>query len=168
MTVRRARPHEAHLLRDIRLRALHDDPDAFGSSLARELALPADRWNDWIAMGAGGQDQVLCVADGPEGWLGLAAGFVREGGTVELTSMWVAPEARGSGLGRQLAGAVIAWARERGARTVALHVLEGNAAAEHLYAALGFAPTGEREPLDRARGGTKVVMCRGLDADGAG
>jgi GNAT superfamily N-acetyltransferase len=166
MTVRLARPNEARPLRDIRLRALHDDPDAFGSSLARELALPADRWNDWVAMGAAGHDQVLYVADGPEGWRGLAAGFAREGDTVELASMWVAPEARGKGLGRELAGAVIAWARQRGARTVALHVLEGNAAAEHVYAALGFAPTGEREPLDRARGGTKVMMCRALDGDG--
>ena len=42
---------------------------------------------------------------------------------------------------------MIAWAAERGVRTLTTSVAEGNAAAARLYAGAGFADTGRREPL---------------------
>jgi Acetyltransferase (GNAT) family len=44
MTVRRARPEEWAFLRELRLRALADAPDAFASKLADEAAAPEEMW----------------------------------------------------------------------------------------------------------------------------
>jgi [ribosomal protein S18]-alanine N-acetyltransferase len=65
------------------------------------------------------------------------------------------------GAGRALVDAVLAWAAERGAERVRTSVTEGNAAATRLYAAAGFADTGEREPLGHS-GATVAVLERVL------
>ena len=44
MQVRRVRPDEWRALRDVRLRALETDPDAFGATVAEALARPDEEW----------------------------------------------------------------------------------------------------------------------------
>lgn len=61
--------------------------------------------------------------------------------------MWVAPSARRQGIGRHLIASVVTWAHDTNATDVSLWVTKGNAAAEDLYKAAGFAPTGEVQPL---------------------
>ena len=72
-----------------------------------------------------------------------------------LEDIFVEPEARGSGLGRALAEAALARARERGCARVELDVNEANAAALALYESLGFEswsdPPGGRNLLMRRR-----------------
>ena len=146
MEVRQLRPDETDLLRDVRLRALQDTPWAYGSSYARELAYPPERWA-WFAAQ---EEAVIYIAvDGDTG-VGMAGGFVPEPGSVMVWGMWVAADARRHGLGRALVEAVVAWARERGADTVRLQVTDDErmAPAAALYRTLGFTPTGEREPLE--------------------
>ena len=74
-----------------------------------------------------------------------------------LYAIWVGPQARGTGAGRALVEAVIAWATERGARRLTTSVTEGNAAGAALYAAAGFADTGRREPLGHSDGVVAVL-----------
>ncbi len=54
-------------------------------------------------------------------------------GTVELISMWVAPFARGRGVGDALIAAVIEWGRRERAARIALDVVESNEHAVALY-----------------------------------
>ena len=56
----------------------------------------------------------------------------------ELEDLFVAEEARGSGLGRAMLEAVIARATERGCRRIQLDTNETNAAALALYESCGF------------------------------
>lgn len=64
-----------------------------------------------------------------------------------LVSTWVAPEARGNGLGSKLVGSVVEWAAGAGASEVTLWVVDGNRPAMALYEEAGFVATGERQPL---------------------
>jgi ribosomal protein S18 acetylase RimI-like enzyme len=145
-TVRRLGAHEADLLRDVRLRALGDAPMAFRSTLAREQGYAPQKWERWAAESASGERQAFFIV---EPAAGMATGVIddEDPALAHLYAMWVAPEARGTGAGRELVDAVVAWATARGAERLMTSVTEGNAAAAALYAKTGFSDTGRREPL---------------------
>lgn len=133
MDVRRLEPRDASLLRALRLRALREAPEAYGSTYEREVAFDDERWAARLAPDA---NPHFAVDD-----VGLAAGM-RDGDVADLVALWVDPAARGTGVADALVAAVLDWARSEGLATVRLHVTAGNAAAERVYARHGFAPTG--------------------------
>jgi ribosomal protein S18 acetylase RimI-like enzyme len=65
-------------------------------------------------------------------------GVWRTGGDCLLEDLFVAPPARGAGLGRALVQAAIDRARVRGCRRIELDVNERNEAAQGLYGSFGF------------------------------
>jgi len=81
--------------------------------------------------------------------VGLAWGRMDEStpDAAQLYQMWVAPEARGEGVGRMLLQAVVDWARGSNASTLSLGVTRGDTPATRLYRAAGFEPVGDAEPL---------------------
>jgi GNAT superfamily N-acetyltransferase len=105
--VRRIRPDEAHALRDVRLRALADEPLAFGSTQAREAAYPAEQWAAWARDSADGPTQATYFAtvepdDGTPVGMAFAVVHADDATLAHLFAMWVAPEARGTGAGGAL------------------------------------------------------------------
>jgi ribosomal protein S18 acetylase RimI-like enzyme len=93
--------------------------------------------------------------------VGLAAGFAEPSGDQaadgqagqpgagpgrgwHLVSMWVSPQARGSGAAEQLVQAVCAAARADGATRIRLWVTDANPRAQAFYQRLGFCRTGAR------------------------
>lgn len=150
MELRRFRPDEGRLFREVRLRALADAPTAFASTYAEALERPARWWDEWVAKWSAGTRAVGFVALEGDRPMGLAGGYFddeAERDVVELIAMWVAPEARGRGVGAALTTAVVDWARERGARLVKLWVTTTNAGAMRLYERCGFRRTGVVEAL---------------------
>lgn len=166
ISIRPIEPHEWPQYRDIRLHALRDAPDAFGSTWGAE----ADRADaDWAARvqaaAASDRDRVLFAVDG-----GLACGLVwcklsaTEPGMADLFQMWVAPAARGRGVGQALLAQAIAWAWQTGMRRVRLGVTDADSPAMRLYLAHGFRPVGGLQPL---REGSELQMqAMDLDRDG--
>jgi len=130
---------EASRLRAIRLRALRDSPEAFGSTLEDALARSTEDWSQQILS----LPTFVAVDDGLD--VGMVRGAPDETrvDTAWLLSMWVAPEARRMGVGGRLVGAVIDWARSIGARRLLLDVGDGQAPAIALYERKGFSPNGE-------------------------
>jgi GNAT superfamily N-acetyltransferase len=95
----------------------------------------------------------VLLAREPNGAIGYAAlcfGFSIEfrGRDAFVDEIYVAPEARGRGLGRALLRALEAEASTCGVRQLHLEVERGNAGARELYVAEGFAATG-RELLTK-------------------
>ena len=145
--LRRLTPDDWATWRQVRLAALAEAPYAFGSSLAEWQGVndSEDRWRDRLSLA--GSHNVVAMIDNSA--VGMVSGVpaTRFEGVVELISMWVAPAARGRGVGDALVSDVERWARSIGGRTLRLNVSEGNAFAFELYERHGFACTGEQGDL---------------------
>lgn len=146
--IRPIAPSEGMQLRGIRLRALTDSPDAFGSTVARETGFAPAEWDERAAKGARGEERVTFVAEAGGRWVGLVGGYFEPGRPREpdLVSMWVEPGQRRTGVARQLVDAVVEWAISRGATAARLWVTQGNVPAITLYERCGFVLTGESAP----------------------
>lgn len=145
MRLRRLGPDDWPTYRAIRLRALASDPDAFGDTLAAAEARPESSWPERLAL----TDRATVLAEADDGTsIGMAAGGPTDRPDLAgLYGMWVAPEARGQGVGMALVEWVVAWAIETGHPAIGLAFTTTNATAERLYRRAGFVSTGERHPL---------------------
>jgi GNAT superfamily N-acetyltransferase len=144
-SVRRAVLGDEAILREVRLQALSNDPNAFGSTYEREVARTTADWQGWMSPGVA---FILCESAGARG---MVAGLRDEAdpAVVHLMAMWVHPMTRGSGGADQLVEAVIAWARSEGAKLVRLKVIQGNNRARGFYERMGFRPTGQEDLRQR-------------------
>jgi ribosomal protein S18 acetylase RimI-like enzyme len=149
--------------RALRLAALAEAPYAFGSRLA-DWQGEGDREERWRQrLGVPGSYHVVALLDGRP--VGMAGGIpTADGDVAELISMWVAPDARGRGVGDRLVAAVERWACRDGATRLRLSVAEGNDAAWALYERCGFQPAGE--PPNLMPDGVRLehVLVKTLDA----
>lgn len=143
--VRELSPGDWELWRSLRLAALTDAPSAFGSRLAdwqgegdREA-----RWRERLSIAD--SYNIVAMLDGEPA--GMASGVAGEtADTVELISMWVAPSARGHGVGDVLMQRIEQWASRNAARIMRLNIAADNPGADRLYRRHGFAYTGQDAP----------------------
>ena len=146
MEVRQAQAADWQALRQLRLRALADAPEAFASTLEAEAAFPEEVWRQRARSGSA---SATLVAN----WSGVDVGLARifaepdAPGRMHLVSLWVDPSYRRRGVAHALVDRAVAWAVDRRAREVILWVADQNTAARRLYKRIGFRPTGERQPL---------------------
>lgn len=149
LTVRTFTPEEWRLYRDLRLHALRESPDAFGSTYAHEAHRSESEWASRLARGVESSWDLPMVAEMNGEPCGLAWARVDENAPeiAHLYQMWVAPTWRRQGVGRALLDAVVAWAQRAGAHTLELNVTSGNGEAIRLYERVGFSPFGELKPL---------------------
>jgi ribosomal protein S18 acetylase RimI-like enzyme len=149
--IRTLRPNDWPTYRDLRLRALADAPEAFGSTFAEESQRPDDAWAARLAGPALGAYQQAwpCAVDLDGTPAGLA--WVKMDGdgadTASVYQVWVAPEARGRGIGAALIDAAAEWARARRATALRLDVTAGDGAAARLYRRMGFVDVGAPVPM---------------------
>lgn len=158
VSVREAKPEEWELLRDVRLSALRESPEAFASTYERELPYPEERWRGWFSDQSTMFFPYVTGSAEPAG----LAGVLVKNGAAQLVSMWVRPEARGRGVAGALVGAVTGWAKARGHDSMYLWVAESNASARRLYERYGFAATGQRQPLPSNPEQPEIRMLRPL------
>ena len=139
--IRRLALGDECVLQQIRLRALLDEPDAFGSSYERESVFVESDWQGRLAR----IDAATFVCERSDGIaVGLVTGMIDDNSAhiAWLTSMWVDPEARGSGVADLLIDEVIAWSLLKKCALIRLDFTEGNGRAERAYEKSGFRRTG--------------------------
>jgi GNAT superfamily N-acetyltransferase len=132
--------------RDVRLRALQDTPQAFGSTFARESQFSDEEWLQRVVRWNGESGIGYLAMESGYG-CGIAGVLLEEDGAcAHLVSMWVAATHRKCGVGRLLVNEITGWSRQHGANVLLLMVTSGNQAAMLFYQRLGFSPTGRTEP----------------------
>jgi RimJ/RimL family protein N-acetyltransferase len=154
MTIRRLTSDDAAAYRALMLEGYERHPDAFTSSVSERAALPTSWWESRLSEDESAGSVVLGAFD--NGRLVGVAGLsfeTREKAKHKATlfGMYIPPEFRHRGLGRELVVAALDCARSRGLKLVQLTVTQGNGAARTLYEQCGFVQFGI-EPLAVAVG----------------
>ena len=152
--IRRLAPADAGAYRELRLAALANHPQAFGSSHEDEVRFDDDRWYQRLSGGA----DLATFGAAVDGQLVGTATCVRESHRKErhracLVGMYVTPAARGRGIGAQLVTAVISHARDHGVDQL------------ELYERAGFRAWGTRPDALRVEGRSwdEIAMALRLD-----
>jgi RimJ/RimL family protein N-acetyltransferase len=143
--VRRVHAADWQKLREVRLRALADAPNAFASTLEREAAFADDVWRQ---RAKGGPASATFIARERGVGVGMAAVIAEPTpGRMRLVGMWVDPRHRRRGVAQALISQAVRWSRDHQIRELILWVAEDNTAARRLYARVDFRPVGARQPL---------------------
>lgn len=169
VVVRRVTPADGALLREVRLRALQDTPEAFSSTYEDEAQRPQPFWDERARNASAGNNLFSGLALLADEAVGLIGGFRNDEdghhADIDLVSMWVAPSHRGTGVAAALVEAVLDWARDdAAAEIVGLWVTRGNDRAQRFYERLGFVETGDVQPLPSDPCRDEVRMVFGLRA----
>ncbi|MEV1132395.1 GNAT family N-acetyltransferase [Agromyces sp. NPDC049794] len=144
LSVARVRADDWRRLRTLRLAALAEWPEMFGSTLSRERAFGEDEWRQRAQR----PSTFLASRHGDD--VG-PAGVHEFDGQWTVVSMWIAPAVRGSGIVDALMEACENTVREAGSDMITLGVLEDNRAGCSAYHRLGFRPTGRRDHVRQDR-----------------
>ena len=169
-------PDEWAAYRELRLRALSEEPQAFGESYANAVGLPEARWRRRLEEARPGSQRVLLFARRGERLVGMIAampyssdGVAGASGAEEtrearIISVFVAAEERGRGTGGRLMEEVLRALRESGRyERVSLTVNKGQATAVGLYRRFGFEVVGEVDAmLGDGAVHRELIMERGL------
>lgn len=153
----RVAPDDWQRLRAVRLAALAESPEMFGSNLAKEQSFDESEWRRRAARPA----TFIAARAGVD--VGLAGVYEFDAGW-GVMGMWLAPVARGTGVVEALVDACESVAQEAGATTIALAVMDDNPRGRRAYARLGYDFTGKREHVRDGR--DQLFMTKTLTPSG--
>lgn len=136
---------DAAALRSLRLEALTDTPEAFGTTYAETVAWPAAKWDEM----ATSPSTFVAVIDGEIRAMARGGYHDHRPDTWWLWGMYVSPSARGTGTAAAMVRRVANWARHEGATSLHLYVGSAVARARAFYAKVGFTFTGEPFAMER-------------------
>ena len=134
-------PDEWERLKQIRIRALTANPEAFGTKLTEVMSQPKDDWlklyekEDYLIASSGGVDVGMLYIEVLKG---------DHGATCWIGGCWTDPDFRGIGVMRSLFNYIDDHASEKGWQRQGLGVWADNLVAINSYKSLGFAFAGEK------------------------
>lgn len=149
MRLRRLKPHESNLLRELRLAALLDAPASFRDTYVDIAARPLSYWEELTRSVTQADQNVMFLACEEDRPVGLAFGLVdrAQDRTGRVGGVWVDPAWRRRGIGEALLLEVVDWARARGFERLRLWRVVDAVGPGSLYSKLGFEETGTQQPL---------------------
>jgi ribosomal protein S18 acetylase RimI-like enzyme len=142
--IRAAEPSDWEAVRDIRLRSLREEPDAYASDYHTEDRFEPAVWKQRLATASS-----YLAFDDDHALVGIATGLDNGAGDTYVVGMYVTPEARGSGCAHRLLDAIADLATRRHGKRLVLEAAESNTRATRSYRSFGFVETGRRRILDR-------------------
>lgn len=160
--IRRAEVDDWQICRDIRLRALREEPQAYESTLEDERHLSDQQWRERLVRAS------TFLAVDHENVVGMAVALPQDDGDMMIVAMYVAPDARRRGVAARLIDEIGRMAMSRGSSRLVLDVADGNAAAERSYRRYGFAPIGQRVAMRRNPSVFQTRLAYGLPGPARG
>jgi ribosomal protein S18 acetylase RimI-like enzyme len=142
--IRAAEPSDWEAVRDIRLRSLLEEPDAYASDYPAEARFEPAVWRQRLATASS-----YLAFDDDHALVGIATGLDTGDGDTYVVGMYVTPEARGSGCAHRLLDAIADLATRRHGKRLVLEAAESNIRATRAYRSYGFVETGRRRTMDR-------------------
>ena len=123
--------------------------------------MPEDEWKSIARTSSTGDRRVWFLARAADGGVvGVVQARRRPPVDCMLFSMWVAPEARRSGVGAALVDAVDAWGGAWGAERVVLWVIATNEGAMRFYERIGFTALNEGPDAESGHAYGAIAMER--------
>jgi ribosomal protein S18 acetylase RimI-like enzyme len=146
-------PDQWERYRNIRLEALREEPQAFGSSYAEMEQRSTAYWQGRLADAAQGETSWLLFAQEGERLIGMIGAFYDETQeAAHIISVYVSKAARGQGVGKALMESILSEiGKKEGIRNAVLGVNQEQTAAVALYRQFGFEVTGEMEEVQGDR-----------------
>tara|TARA_R110001592_G_scaffold90669_5_gene266270 strand:+ start:861 stop:1391 length:531 start_codon:yes stop_codon:yes gene_type:complete len=144
------------IYRRLRLLALQDSPDSFGSTYEREAEFTDEEWISRLNASNRAKHALPLIAELDGVAVGLAWGQIHSSSSSPISmdtdaahvyQMWMSPRARGYGLSKLLLNSIIDWAKKSNRKVVCLEVTIVNEAAVNLYKSIGFVAAGETQTL---------------------
>lgn len=146
-SIRRIDHDDWLLWRTVRLEALADAPEAFGSTLDDWRNASADRWRSRLLDVP--LNLIAMIDDQPIGQASATA--MTSSRSVGVVSVWVARRQRGTGVGDALIEAAASWAIDERASQLELSVKRAGHPAIALYQRHGFSITDDGDAADEVR-----------------
>lgn len=152
--VRRLVAADWQLLRQGRLEALSDSPEAFGETYAQATELDEQDWRrriatcNWWVVEQAGTVEAMAALKGPR----------PATSTFDLMAVWTRPETRRRGYGSEVVKASILDAFEQGGNRVVLFVVDDNGPAQRLYERCGFIVTGKSKPIGNGKREVEMLL----------
>jgi ribosomal protein S18 acetylase RimI-like enzyme len=142
-------PEQWQRYREIRLEALREEPQAFGSSYAEMEQRSDTYWQERLADAAQGETSRLLFAQEGERLIGMIGAFYDETQeNAHIISVYVSKAARGKGVGKALMASILSeLGKKAGMRNVVLGVNQEQTAAVALYRQFGFEVASELEEV---------------------
>jgi ribosomal protein S18 acetylase RimI-like enzyme len=151
--------------RDIRLAALREAPEAFVATREQEEAFDEKMWRERLRR----TRRLVAERDGsPLGVVSLGQAQEPYAGAGELFGLWVAPEARGTGVAWKLVEAGAAQALLDGRSHLSYWVGTDNGRAVAFASSFGFRPGATRRPMrvtNEEDGAEEMAMVLPLGVD---
>ena len=150
--------------REIRLAALKEAPEAFNSSYAEESERDEAQWRTEMRRA----DRLLAERGGTVVGMMSLGEVADEPEAVDVFGLWVAPEARSTGVSWRLIEAAAERATEEGRSRMYYWVSTENGRAIAFATNFGFRPTGQRrsaQVADEEFGDQEVALVLSLGSD---
>lgn len=136
----RLHPEQWMRYREIRLEALSQEPQAFGTTYENMLQEPPEFWRDRLMEAARAEKSWLLFAQAGDRLIGIIGAVYDETiATADVISVFVQKAERGKGVGKALMAEILSEiGKIKGIRKAALGVNQEQQAAVRLYRSFGF------------------------------